>query len=510
MLRLAAVFGAHMVLQQGKPIAVFGEADGPVEVELAGIRAAADSREGRFLVRLPSMAAGGPHTLTVRCGQEAVTLADVMLGEVWLCGGQSNMEYRLRDEQGFSRANTLRDSRVRFYETPQAATSAQAEALERDCAWKLLAPDGCGEVSAVAFYAAQEMARRLNVAVGMIVCCLGGTSASCWMSRETLAGFPEGQAYLTDFEAHVTGKTDEQYEQENAAYQREVDRYNAASAALKAENPAITFAEITQRIGDYPWPPPWGRTMLRRPAGPYETMLTRVAPMTLRGFLYYQGEQDAAQPWAKGYAAVLAALIAQWRRLFMDDTLFFAAAQLPRFGADASAEDWPAIRAAQQAVTDAAAHAALACLLDCGERDNVHPADKQTPGHRLAALALAHVYGQNVPADAPRLTGAELSGGKLTLTFAGTGGGLRIRGEAQSAIGVEGAQPCGVEIAGSRCVLALRHAASSVRVRYGQENWPATILTGENGLPVFPFDMTVPNHASGTEECTASHGCGAP
>lgn len=429
-----------------------------------------------------------------------------MIGEVWLCGGQSNMEFRLRDEQHFRQADPLGDSRIRFYEVPQAATVARAEALERGCAWKPLAPGACGDVSAVAFHAARAMAQRLNVAVGMIVCCLGGTSASCWMSRETLDGFPEGRAYLADFEAHVAGKTDEQFERESAAYQRAVDGYNAVSAALKAENPAITFAEITARIGAYPWPPPWGRTMLRRPAGPYETMLTRVAPFTLRGFLYYQGEQDAALPWAEGYAAVFAALIAQWRRLFMDDTLFFAAAQLPRFGADPSAEDWPAIRAAQQAVIGSTANAALACLLDCGERDNVHPADKLTPGRRLASLALAHVYGQDVPADAPRLAEAALSGGRLTLTFTGTGGSLKTPGNVQSAFLVEGAQLQGVAVAGSRCILDLRDAEPCVRVRYGQANWPEAILAGENGLPVFPFDMTVRSEAPQGERRAASTG----
>ncbi|MGN0995266.1 MAG: sialate O-acetylesterase, partial [Candidatus Ventricola sp.] len=215
MLRLAAVFSRHMVLQQGKPIAVFGEADGPVDITLAQHRVTAACEDGRFLARLPSLPAGGPHTLTVRCGAQRVALGDVMVGEVWLCGGQSNMEFRLRDEQHFDEANAMQDSRVRFYEVPQAATMREAEALERGCAWTPLAPGACAQVSAVAFYAALELARRLDVAVGMIICCIGGTSASCWISRETLSAFPEGQAYLTEFEQHVAGKTDEQFARES-------------------------------------------------------------------------------------------------------------------------------------------------------------------------------------------------------------------------------------------------------------------------------------------------------
>lgn len=491
MLRLAAVFGEHMVLQQGKPVAVFGEADGPVDVALAQHRVTAACKGGRFLARLPSLPAGGPHTLTVRCGQESVTLGDVMVGEVWLCGGQSNMEFRLRDERRFGEANAMQDSRVRFYEAPQAATVREAEALERGRAWTRLLPGACADVSAVAFYATRELAGRLDVAVGMIVCCIGGTSASCWMSEETLSAFPEGRAYLTEFERHVAGKTDEQFARESAAYQREADGWNAAVAAMKAEKPDVSFAEITARAGAFPWPPPWGRTMLRRPAGPFETMLTRVAPVALRGFLFYQGEQDATPERAPGYAALLTALIAQWRALFEDKTLFFAAAQLPRFGAEPSVEDWPAIRAAQQQVIDSTDSAALACLIDCGERDNVHPTDKQTPGRRLAAAALAHVYGQDVPGDAPQLEEAALCGDRLTLRFAHTGGALRLPENAQAALHVEGAALEAVSTDGETLALRLKDAQGAVRVRYAQENWFEPVLTGKSGLPVFPFDVTI-------------------
>ena len=491
MLRLAAVFGEHMVLQAGKPIAVFGEADGPVEITIAQHSVTAACEDGRFLARLPALPASGPHTLTARCGQECVVLGDVMIGEVWLCGGQSNMEFRLRDERHFSEANAMQDSRVRFYEVPQAATVSEAEALERGRAWTPLLPGACADVSAVSFYAAREMAQRLNVAVGMIICCIGGTSASCWMSREALAAFPEGQAYLTEFEAHVAGKTDGQFAQESAAYQKEVDAWNAAVDAMKVENPDIPFADITARAGAFPWPPPCGRTMLRRPAGPFETMLKRVAPVALRGFLFYQGEQDSTPARAPGYAALLTAMIAQWRALFEDETLFFAAAQLPRFGPEPDDEDWPAIRAAQQAVVDSTPGAALICLLDCGERDNVHPTDKRTPGERLAAVALAHVYDEPVQADAPRLARAGLAGEKLTLRFVCTGGGLDVPEGGLPSLRVEGAalkRLCGCDDA---LVLTLEDAGPTVRVRYAQENWPEAVLMGENGLPVFPFDVTV-------------------
>ena len=450
------------------------------------------------------MEAGGPYTLTLRCGQETLALADVMIGEVWLCGGQSNMEFRLRDEQHFRQADALGDSRIRFFEVPQTATVARAEALERGCAWKPLAPGACGDVSAVAFHAARAMAQRLNVAVGMIVCCLGDTSASCWMSRETLSGFPEGRAYLADFEAHVAGKTDEQFERESAAYQQAVGGYNAASAALKAENPAITFAEITSRIGVYPWPPPWGRTMLRRPAGPYETILSRIAPFTLRGFLYDQGEQDAALGGRlRGGVCCADCPVAQ--AVHGRHALFRGGAAAPLRGGSLR--------------RGLARHpgGAAGCDRQHGQRGPCLPAGLRrtgqcAPRRQADPRAAAGRTGPGPCVRTERACGRAAPGRgiavrrKADLTFTGTGGSLRAQGNAQSAFLVEGAQLQGAAVTGSRCILDLRDAGSCVRVRYGQANWPEAILAGESGLPVFPFDMTVRSEAPQAEQPAASTG----
>lgn len=491
MLHLANVFGAHMVLQQGKDIAIFGEADGEVTVALGGHSATAQASGGRFLAKLPPMRAGGPHTLTVRCGGETATIEDVMIGEVWLCGGQSNMEFRLRDEQHFAEANALTDARIRFYEQPQAATSAQAQAMEVGARWIPLEAGRCADVSAVALYAAREMAQRLDVAVGMIICCIGGTSASCWMSERTLTGFAEGRLYLEEFHRLTDGKSDAQFERESAEYQAAVDRYNADYEAEHRAHPERSRGEIEASLGGFPWPPPFGRTMLRRPAGPYETMLRRLAPYTMRGFLYYQGEQDAAVDRAKGYGALFAQLIAQWRALFDDEGLVCIAAQLPGYGADAAQEDWPTIRAAQRRVIDQTDNAALACLIDLGERDNIHPADKRTPGGRMGALALAHAYGLDVLADAPRVAGAALRGDTLTLTCRETGGAMTLRGDALSALRVEGAALTDVRVCGEEIALTLAHADGRVRVAYAQENWPKAAFFGESGQPLFPFDIEI-------------------
>ena len=205
MLKPAAVFSDHMVLQRGLPIAVFGEADGPVRVELAGNAAEAAPGDGRFCAMLPPLPAGGPHRLCVACGDEAAVFEDVMIGEVWLCGGQSNMEFRLQDElDGPALAATGDDPLLRFYTVNQEPVVDEAMlARERQTAWKPLAPGACGDVSAVACYAGLRLRAALGVPVGMLICCIGGSEIACWIGREALSRFPEGQASLRAFEAAV-------------------------------------------------------------------------------------------------------------------------------------------------------------------------------------------------------------------------------------------------------------------------------------------------------------------
>lgn len=491
MLRLANVFGAHMVLQRDKEIAVFGEADGEVRVTLGESSACAKPRNGRFIAKLPPMKAGGPYTMTVTCGGETAAIEDVMIGEVWLCGGQSNMEFRLRDDQDFAEADELSDPRVRFYEQPQAATPEQAEKMEKNAHWIVLEPGKCGSVSAVAFYAAMDMAKRLDVPVGMVICCIGGSSASAWIGRDELETFPQGAAYIEEFKANVGGKSDEQFDRENAAYMRSVEEYCRAQDALKREQPGISVEEASREIGDFPWPPPVGRLMLRRPGGPYETMLSRLAPLALRGFLYYQGEEDAPIRRAKGYDALFGHLIAAWRALFEDEGLTFVAAQLPGYGADPACDDWPEIRAAQQRAIDAAGNAALACLIDCGEQGNIHPIDKKTPGRRMGALALQYAYGLDERADAPRMRQARLEGERLVLTCEHAGGAMAMRGDAQGALDVSGADAGEMCVRGKEIVIVLHNRKEKARVRYAWENWPKAVFFGENGLPLFPFEIEI-------------------
>jgi len=482
MLKVAAVFSDHMVLQRQRPVAVFGEADDLVTATLDVVRTEALPVLGRFKLTLPPMPAGGPYELKLTCGDETVTFTDVMVGEVWLCGGQSNMEFLLKDGKGgAAEAAVAEDAGLRFYTVNEEA-DVDAAMLERERAtsWKPLAPGTCGDVSAVAYYAGRRLREALGVPVGMLICCVGGTEVSNWISADTLAALPEGRAALASFEKSVEGVDDAAFARDNARYYADVDRWVAGADAMRRENPDVRASAIVAQIGDFPWPPPTGRGMMRRPGNLWRTMTSRITPYGARGLLWYQGETDSGHP--ETYPALFTAMIGDWRKGFENDALWVVAAQLPNFGADPAAENWPGIRAAQKQVCDTVRGCALACLLDCGETGDIHPWDKREPGRRMANLALKHAYGQQIDAEAPVLQQVRREGSALRLTF--TEALDAVRGEGRSLTVNGGAAVAWVE--GGELIV---EAPTPAKVAYAIENDPAACLFGINGLPAFPFEI---------------------
>ena len=484
MLKAAAVFSDHMVLQRERPVAVFGEADALVTATLDVLRAEAQPVGGRFHLEFPPMPAGGPYELTLACGGEKLVFTDVMVGEVWLCGGQSNMEFRLHEGKGgAAEAASAEDDRLRFYTVNQEAEVDEAMLeRERATAWKPLAPGTCGDVSAVAYYAGRRLREALGVPVGMLICCVGGTEISNWISRSTLATLPEGRAALEAFEKSIEGITDEAFALANADYQARVNKWVEAAEALRRETPDVRGADIAKQVGDFPWPPPSGPHMLRRPGNLFRTMTARVAPYGARGLLWYQGESDSGR--AEAYEALFTALIDDWRRAFENDGLFVVTAQLPNFASDPAVEDWPAIREIQRRVSDAVNGCAVACLLDCGDSTDLHPWDKVRPGRRMANLALQHAYGLPVDAEAPRLLRASQEGDCLRLRF--TKPLAALSGDLRS-LKVNGAAAA-ARVSGGELWI---EAAAPAKVAYAIENDPAACLFSENGLPAFPFEIDV-------------------
>ena len=548
-LRVAAVFSDHMVLQRETPVAVFGAAPagGRVVVDLmddqgvtvAQTMAVAQAygeheTEAPWLAILPALPASGPYTLRVSHETNRLEFADVMIGEVWLAGGQSNMELELHtSEHGAEEITAADDPLLRFYNTPKAGRID--ESAEAASGWEpALAPQVAG-MSAIAYHFGARLRAQLgaDVAVGIIDCYIGGTSITSWMSRATLIGSDAGRPYVERYEAAIAGKTEEQMRAEADEWQTVFDRWNNSVAAMKEAHPGITQPQIDVEIGPCPWPPPVTPFSERRVSAPYEAMVRRVAPYTLRGFLWYQGEEDEAQ--CESYRELLGLLIEEWRTLWNlggyaeptvgyqadagADALPFIVVQLPQWidgQVAARGEDprhWPVIRAAQLDASETLDDVLLVCTMDCGEFDNIHPLDKTTVGTRIADMALRGVYGRaDVEAESPRVAGVTPAPGALDVTFTNAQG-LHWRGTTpdtmRAAAGATGARAVGesgFEIAGADGVyvdagaqilpgdgervtvrVEAPQVGSPTAVRYAWKSWgPAPLFNGAE-LPALPY-----------------------
>lgn len=531
-LRVAAIFSDHMVLQRGKPIAVFGEAPAGESViaslsdgqgqEVARAQESADN-DGTFMLTLPAMPASGPLTLQVRCGGDELAFHDVMVGEVWLAGGQSNIEFELHNSEfGKEAVADAHDPLLRFYNTPKSARiNLTAESAS---GWQTAEAPQVAHMSAIGYYFGKQLRDALanGIAVGVVDCYIGGTSISAWMSEHLLEQTELGRSYLQAYRDAIAGKTDEEMLAAQTAWQQVFDKWNADVAAVKEEHPDYSQPQIDAMLGPCPWPPPVTPFAERRPYALYEAMIRRVAPYTLAGVLWYQGEEDELN--ADGYGELLRGLIAEWRATWHDDALPFLVVQLPQWIAAADAEHdplrWPALRDEQFTVARETPHADIVCAMDCGEFDNIHPVDKRTLGMRLGDTALHDVYGLRILSASPELVDLQVSegGGEMVATF-NHAQGLHwhgttpdtMRAIADIAESTERkAGESGFEIAASAdSEFVPAHAriepsddlGSDMRVvhlfspevpkpthaRYAWRSWgPAPLFNGD-GLPAFPF-----------------------
>lgn len=500
MLKTAAVFSNHMVLQCDKPLPVWGYASPGSEVtaELGGETVTTTAgRDGAYLLRFRPKKAGRGYSLVIRSGEESLQYTDISVGEVYLAGGQSNMELTLAESLAGEKAVAgSRNDDIRFYMVPKCAVNGpELEAMEAEASWKVCGPDTSAVMSAVAYYFAHHIRAARNVPVGIICCAWGGTSISCWMSREQLKRTAAGARYIENYDLLIGDKTDEQYDAEMEEYQRDWEAWNARVTERRRIDPDVTWEILNEECGLCPWPQPAGRKSPFRPAGLYESMTKRVCPYALRGFLYYQGEEDEAR--YADYDAMMISLISEWREAWGDSGLPFLFVQLPMYTSKAEWVDgidsrhWAMMRDQQMKTARYVKHTGLAVLTDCGEFDNIHPLDKETVGTRLALQARRKVYGEDVCADAPVAGAVEFRNGEAEVHFRHTGGFLKSAGE----------KLCGFELAGAdgrfypaegrtetdTVLLSAAEVPDPRYVRYAWHNYCRANLFGASGLPAAPF-----------------------
>ncbi len=494
---LSSLFSDKAVLCRRRELRIFGRAEDNVDVTVTLLDASgsvlgtdtAHARDGRFIAVLPPQEASVHCTLRVSDGLTEALACDIAIGDVYLAGGQSNMELELKDaDEGPEAVLRHENLLVRYYNVPKfAMNTPEAEKANAAAHWQEIHPHEGRDMSAVAYFFAMKLQATLSVPVGIIDCYWGGTSITCWMDAETLNTLTEGRRYIEEYRGRYGDKTMAQYQAEEQAFQAYCMSWNAKADRLKREKPGINHTEIERILGQFLWNPPAGPGSPYRPSGLFETMLRRVLPAALTGVLFYQGEEDTGR--TDCYEVLLSAFIAQLRRQFRQPRLPFLNVQLPMWipanGTDTFT--WPRLRQAQQTVALQTRDTDLAILIDQGEYDNIHPTNKRVVGERLANCALRTVY--DMAADASPVAVAKhtenhclfvqtdqplcISGdGPLLLEIADEGGPFRL---------------AEAEISGQTIRLWHPELDHPVRARYAWTDYAAVALFGENGLPLAPF-----------------------
>mgnify|MGYP001161914969 CR=1 FL=1 len=621
---LHSMFQDHAVLQRDQPLRVWGRAEPgvQVQVEIAGKRARVRAGgDGYWEASLPAMKAGGPYVLTARAGQASQRVSDVMVGDVWLCSGQSNMELQVwRSLDARAELAGAGNDRIRLLTVPQVAQVEPQREFTQPVAWKPVDTESVRDFSAACYFFARELQKTVDVPMGLVNASWGGSKIQPWISadglkalswydgelgvldtygKDELAGLGQwgsfwqdwwsraagseaaeqpwtgegggwtpapaqlgpwehwGVPALADYNGMVWYRTTVTLSEAQAAQDavlelgpadevdmtwvngqavgstygagggREyrlppgllkpgrntvvvnvLDTYREGGLSGPASIHAVRLADGTRLQLDARWsyriapagiaePPraPWqsaaGMTTL------YNGMIAPLGRHGFKGALWYQGESNTGEP--ERYADLLRALRDDWRRQFGKD-LGFLVVQLANYGpapTRPTESGWAGVREAQRLVAAEDARSGLAVAIDIGDRYDIHPANKQQVGKRLARAARKAVYGERIAASGPVPRSAKREGEAVVVEFGDATGGL-VAYSAEFPIGFElcgadagSCQYARAEIRGDRVALQASNAAQATRVRYCWADSPVCTLFDADGMPAGPFEIPV-------------------
>ena len=514
--KCATIFSDNMVFQRNKPVCIFGTGEEGLKIRASIGGSFAEGRvyDGHFKLYLPKQEAGENLTVTVTDGEDSVSFTNVAIGEVWIAGGQSNMELELHNAVAGMDALKNDKPNVRFFYTPKIAYEDECFAqMEEWAHWETFNEQDAAKWSAVAYFFAKELSEKLGVTVGIVGCNWGGTSASCWIPRSDIEGDEILDSYLDELRKNSKGVSFDSQKETYNEYLEYAKNWDEKCAEMYAKNPNADWQVIQDTIGECRYPGPVNECNPVRPGGLYVTMVSKVIAYTCRGVIFYQGESDDHRP--NDYERLYKFLIRRWRNDNKDSELPFIGVQLPmhRYKADPDYKHWPIIRQAQRKVATDEKNVGLAVAIDCGEFNEIHPKDKRPVGHRLYLQAANMVYGTESPekANSPRLKRVLFSKDCAEVCFDFTDGGFLLKNESGEMEPLDNYEVfenepdneiTGFEIASSDGNFVEARAEiiskNTVRVyskqvpnpcyvRYLWTNWSDVVLYGANGLPVEPF-----------------------
>ena len=473
--QLPALFTDHMVLQRNEKITVWGTAaeKETVKVTFQGKTVTATPKDGNWSVRLPKQKAGGPYKLVVE-GRNRIEIQDVLVGDVWVCSGQSNMEWPLRAAtDGDKAAKAGTNPNIRLFTVPKLKSDLRVKDVRSK--WQECTPENLPAFSAVGYFFGRDLQPAVGVPIGLIHTSWGGSPAEVWLSPKYLAENPRWREEILG--SYDTARTN--YFAALAKYERESAQLMRDGKKVEKGAPQLPF---------------W------KPAELYNGMIAPLLKYPIKGAIWYQGESNAGR--AKQYRSLITDMIKNWRQDWNVGNFTFLQVQLAPFDrskkrtleqitATPVESDWAELREAQTLATEWIPNVGMAVITDVGEKDDIHPKQKEVVGARLALAARSIAYGQKIVASGPKFKAVTVNQGKAEISFSSTGKGLEARGGDLNGFAVAG--PDGkfvwakAEIAGDKVIVSNPQVTHPMSVRYGWADFPVVNLYNKDGLPALPF-----------------------
>ncbi len=473
---LAPLFQHGAILQRNRPIPVWGQAEPGESIRVTFHGESAETQagsDGRWRVTLRAQPASAEGAELVVQGRDTVRVRDVLVGDVWLCGGQSNMAFTVyRGLNANAEIGVANFPLIRQFLVPRRVADQPVD--DAPGVWQICHPDSVADFSGPGYFFARDLHLRNKVPVGLVNATWGGTQIESWMSETAVRQDPASDLIYQRWKARL-----EDYPKKRADSDRLQAEWQARADAATAKGQV--FVE--------PVPPAAEGPMSRwMPAGLYNAMIAPLVPMPFRGVIWYQGETNA--PRASEYASLFKGLIRQWRADFGADLPFYFV-QLANHDrtSDKTKLTWAYLREAQEEAL-VLPDTGMVVTIDIGDVQDVHPKNKQEVGRRLALIARRQLEGEQVNFSGPVFKSAQREGNAMRVTFE-HGGGLNSRGAPIVGVEVAGPDrkfvPAAARIEGDTLVASAEGVPVPEAVRYAWHNFPEACLFDGGGLPAAPF-----------------------
>lgn len=479
-LAFAPPFTDHMVLQRNTKVCIWGASlpNKKVVIRFQGQQVSTTSRnDGEWKLYLNNLNEGGPYQMCLIQGQDSLVLNDILVGEVWIAGGQSNMQFRLDKEKNWNKnRNNIDNKNIRYLFIPQKYYKGHS-IKDSTMMWRDAIKDKAKKMSAVAYFFAKELQEKLNVPIGIICDYKGGTPAESWISKETLLTDKRLKTIINKYECLTQSYSINEYD---SLYKKYLDELALYNIALRNDN-----KNIVKPIE------PMGKYNYKRPCGLYETMIKPIIPYTIKGVIWYQGEANASR--AEQYKELFPTLIKEWRNKFENKDMPFIFVQISNYDHPAyKTPVWAELREAQLETWRNTSNTAMVVSIDHGMKDDIHPTYKEPIGYRLACCALHQAYNFNqLVYSGPIFQSFRICKNKIVLNFKHIGSGLKFKGKQLNGFEICDKTNKYVKakawIENDSVIVTSDAITNPQKVRYGWANYTNANLFNLEGFPASPF-----------------------